>query len=958
MNSIEQSPYLQVLGGLDLKNHDHLQYKNLYILAFIAISKQIDRDDLSNVFYGAATNRRSSLRGCINKINSKGILQTNNNVLSLTSLIDCDLYALEQALDYGAHQKVRELYRNPNNKLLYGKVIPKKSSSDLELWLEDVNKALLERVYQSRITLLADLINQSQQGEKQNEQEQYELRLVAKESIDLFPFEIDPFAAHQELYLEAAINLYSHLLQIDNALAALLQNKVREDSDLELKLSTQDSAPHKQADVQIVGAIEESKIAHFKGRKQEALKLANFLQSDAKLMQVLGRAGIGKTSFVTKFIRDIPTNKNRKTGAEQGQITPSYHAILFANLDANSPAVIPELLFRVLDEPQLSRVKSYWDSEDFPLSYKWERLFSESLKDLGILFILDNFESFLSKNSISHPDLASFLKIFLNSSHQSKLIITSRYELISDELVRQPTLGTSLRLSKLSIHDSTELLIDRDDTQGRFKKASQEQLLEVVKRCHGIPKIYDVLLLKLKKEPLTNIEMMLNSSSIEEVLAAPAKVMLDQLSTDDLEILETLAVFSEAVPLEVILFMNDQTETDSAIAKLNNLVNSAALIMNEQQYLSLHPLDRDYLVNHSLPTQSNKLERLHIKAAKFYQSQFKDKSLWQEPTDLSPQLKAFDHLYNAGQINPAHFDAAAEVLSGIEFGYLLSWGKSQDLLEKRQSLIGKLTDPMLIGQNFNSLGVAATNLRHFELSRNYLNLSIYHYRKLGTAVANRMSFYSIGNLAIVHTKLGNLDKAIKLYKYNIDFTEKLEHSVDPIEIEIYESLAVDFTLIADAYVEAEDYQQALNYYKKAQAVFTKVARERFPHFYTVCHLGLAKVHLSNQDLSKAKELAILANRIARDSKEHGLAIESLCLKAKIECMSNNYQLALDLFNTALSLSSKIGEVNLEIDTYAVMYKSFKEQESYQQIAQYSLEKGVSLAEQIKNEQQRALFFEN
>ena len=98
--------------------------------------------------------------------------------------------------------------------------------------------------------------------------------------------------------------------------------------------------------------------------------------------------------------------------------------------------------------------------------------------------------------------------------------------------------------------------------------------------------------------------------------------------------------------------------------------------------------------------------------------------------------------------------------------------------------------------------------------------------------------------------------------------------------------------------------------------------------------------------------------IARDNQEHGLTIESLCLKAKIECMSDNYQLALDLFNTALSLSSKIGEVNLEIDTYAVMYKSFKEKENYTDIAQRSLERGVSLAEQIKNDRQRAMFFES
>lgn len=948
MKQQQTSPYLKVLGGLDLQNHYHLQYKNLFILAFIAISNQIDRDDLSNVFYAEASNRRSSLRGCINKINKEAILQSKNNFISLSPTIHCDLYELRQALETGDHKTVRQLYRDADSKLLNGAKFPKKSSMDLELWLEELNKILVEKAYISRVTLLAEELDQ---------QSHYELSLIAKECLSLFPYEIDPFEGVQESYVKAAKRLFDYLQSFNIELAGELRDKVWQETDQQIDLLT--PAKASQTNLKIIGAVEESKIAHFKGRQKESTKLFDFFVSKNKVIQILGRAGIGKTSFATKFIRDI-SGQNPAVTPEYFDSISQYKAILFTNLDANSPKVLAELLFRIFNKEELKSVQSFWENDSFPLDYKWERLFNESLKDTPIIVILDNLESYLENNALTNPELASFIKVFLNTKHESKLIITSRYELITEELVRRPDLATQIRLAKLSNYDSIELLKARDDNQGRFINASQEQLLELIKRCHGIPKIYDVLLMKLRKEPLTNLDMLLQSQSIETVLATPAQVMLEQLDSTDLSLLETLSIFTEAVPLDVMLYMHDsenKKDNEFSLAQLNALVNSAAIIMDEQQHLSLHPLDREYLLKDILPQTPTKLEALHVKAAQYYREQRKDKEAWLEPTDLSPQLNEFKHFYQAGQINPIHFDEAARALSDIEFGYLLSWGKSRDLLEKRQTLIGKISDPMLIGKNFNSLGVAAMNLRLFNQSINYLGQSIYHYRKIKTPIALRMSFHSIGNLATVFSKIGKFEIAIKLYRYNIDLTEKLANSEDVIEKEMYESLAVDYTLIADTYAEAGNYQKALVSYDTAQSFYTDVVRKRYPHFYSACYLGLAKTHFHLQNESKAREFAITSNRVARENTEHSLTIESLCLKAIIECKADNYQQALDLFNTALSLSSKIGEVNLEIDTYAAMYKAFKEKEPYTEVAQNSLERGVSLAEQIKNERQRAMFFE-
>ena len=91
----------------------------------------------------------------------------------------------------------------------------------------------------------------------------------------------------------------------------------------------------------------------------------------------------------------------------------NYHAILFTNLDANTPSLLPELLFRILEEEQLKSVQSFLDNDTLPLDYKWERIFSETLKDLRIVFVIDNFESCLLDNHITHTELAIFIKTFL-----------------------------------------------------------------------------------------------------------------------------------------------------------------------------------------------------------------------------------------------------------------------------------------------------------------------------------------------------------------------------------------------------------------------------------------------------------------------------------------------------------------------------------------------------------------
>ena len=88
------------------------------------------------------------------------------------------------------------------------------------------------------------------------------------------------------------------------------------------------------------------------------------------------------------------------------------------------------------------------------------------------------------------------------------------------------------------------------------------------------------------------------------------------------------------------------------------------------------------------------------RAADYFKQARKPRADWKRLDDLAPQLAEFDLRCAVGE-----YDTAADVLTDIDFDYLLLWGHFRLMAELHERLQGKLNDPTLKGISVGNLGM-------------------------------------------------------------------------------------------------------------------------------------------------------------------------------------------------------------------------------------------------------------
>ena len=188
-------------------------------------------------------------------------------------------------------------------------------------------------------------------------------------------------------------------------------------------------------------------------------------------------------------------------------------------------------------------------------------------------------------------------------------------------------------------------------------------------------------------------------------------------------VMQALAVYARPVTPAAVDFLLQpaQPGLDSAPV-LGRLVNMH-FARREAGKFYLHPVDRAYAFERIprgietdtqiIPTRSpddlpdslqEVLEELKRKtdaasftqlallrrAADYFKQARKPRADWKRLDDLAPQLAEFDLRCAAGE-----YDTAADVLTDIDFNYLLLWGHYRLMAELHERLQGKLNDPTL-----------------------------------------------------------------------------------------------------------------------------------------------------------------------------------------------------------------------------------------------------------------------
>jgi tetratricopeptide (TPR) repeat protein len=502
-------------------------------------------------------------------------------------------------------------------------------------------------------------------------------------------------------------------------------------------------------------------VTHFKDRLREMQALCDHLaDASVRLVSVVGRGGMGKTALISRVLADLERGILPVSGEEREL---PIDGILY--LGARSTGLDLERIYtdvgRMLGEPTASQLAARWAAKDASLEFKAETLL-ETMQDGLYLILLDNLEDYLAEDgSIAEEGLRLFVERCLIQPSGARLVVTSREEVwLAGDLL--PGVRSIPLREGLPEDDAIALLRDLDP-QGRLglHDAPEDDLRRAARLTRGIPRALEILAGILHRDPTASLPRLLadedtfDTEVVERLVAAGYR----RLGEDERRVMEALAVFERPVDDTAVAYLLYPWFPGlDARACLRRLASgyfvSASRITGEY---SLHPLDRDYAYR-QVPDEKERGEEytrrnLELRAADFYAGIRKSESEWKSIDDLAPQLAEFEHRVRAGD-----YEGAVRVLEPIDSGYLFLWGHYARLVELRERLLGRLTDPSLRAANLGSLGVAYQVMVQVERAIEFYEQALAISHELGD---RRSEGVWLGDLGRAYRNLGQIEQAIR-----------------------------------------------------------------------------------------------------------------------------------------------------------------------------------------------------
>ena len=642
--------------------------------------------------------------------------------------------------------------------------------------------------------------------------------------------------------------------------------------------------------------------AWFQGRQVETGLLAKYVTDPGiAMVTVAGPGGIGKTAMVCRLLKGLEVGWIPDVVGDQAAI--SVGGIVYLSRNGMHPLEYPALvadLLRLLPTEEAQRLQlMYQDPHHLPAEMMLAVLEAFPAGE-PVVVLLDSLDSVMDteRETLTESMLHEALSAVLTAPAHAVTVIDTTRVLPTALLAVEPSRQRRLPLDKgLGSPDAQNVLRALDDDGHLGLLDAPDELLDSLREhTRGFPRALEAVKAILDGDStLTPRDLLDRTRDLPEdqVVQALVGEAYDVLDAPGKQVMQALAVFPAPVSaVGVDFLLRPVNSTIDAAPILSRLVRRQLVRFHDGLYY-LHPQDRDYARSHlrvGSPGDSPAaftLTSLQARAADYYTQIRTPRESWRNLDDLRPQLAEFELRCDTGD-----YDAAAAVLSDIDYDFLQVWGHYRILVDLHSRIYGRITDPALNAAHLGSLGNCYFSLGDYRQAVDLHTQALAIDRDIGNRYGEAVD---LTNLGLCHASLGDYRQAIDLH------TQALAISRD---IGDRRGEASELGNLGLCHASLGDYRQAIDLHTQALAISRDIG-DRQAEGNALGNLGLCVASLG--DYRQAIDLHTQALAIDRDignRQAEGNALGNLGL-----CVASlgDYRQAIDLHTQALAISRDIGD---------------------------------------------------
>jgi tetratricopeptide (TPR) repeat protein len=655
----------------------------------------------------------------------------------------------------------------------------------------------------------------------------------------------------------------------------------------------------------------------FYDRASQQADITNAIHDRKALIAVYGRGGVGKTALMCKVLGDFEKH------------TPPADGLAYFRAD-KTPLLTAGEIFEALAHFLPADHAFHEFRKDITVSISDKtRALIEAMQGGRYILYIDNLESL---QLITHPTDASHDQptplspdeghiteagirellhtiLSLGDKRGLSVVITSRAPLpFGDNPLFFDNLHSHyhkpIRLDDGLPLDEGLAFMGSMDTYGSLPK-DKTQLAQWHAKVLGFPRGLEALVGYLNEGETRSIQDLLDDPRLfgNRVLNLIVGKVIETLPLPLKRVLGAVSVIGQtATQADLEYALAPHVDTAHLRHALDRLVAGRYLAYNQlTRTYSLHPLDIEYISTDLLPEGEKPIrgwDKLRVanetaftkyalayRMAGLYHQKGAQNTVWKSLDDLTPHLREMEY-----RMLLADYDTVADILTDMDFEYLLLWGYTELVLQWHTRLEGLVQNPRLAMECIGNLGWTYYLMGRVEKAITYTQKAIDTARAQGDK-GGECAW--LNNLGLAYSDLGQVETAIGYYQDALVIARETQYRRG--EGAILGNLGIAYSDLGQRDTAIDYYQQAL--------VINREAKDKRSEGNQLGNLGVAYSDLGQQDTAiDYYQQALAIAREIQDKAGEGRHLGNLGVAYGV---SGQLDTAIDYYQQALAIAHEI-----------------------------------------------------